>query len=889
MSSNNATEVSLIIGRERPTVAPEEGNEQREATGNNNNNNNEKFFSENPGSSRDYGCNANEQPLCLASRSVDERQRNVDVDDVVAKSVVQFDVADDKALTNSTENSCVLEEMLPGNGNGDVFDGKLFRKCRFSVRRETVIATRIDGVDDATGVRSTLYKCHLCGKLASTIDRLRRHLAVHCRNQLPNRCPVCEARFRIRPQLSLHLKTQHRSFFSDADGALRVDRGRGPAYATNGFSRSGPERAVSDRTETHTHVADDRSDSRFSTDDSVFVESAADRSAAESSSSVTSVLAGASHDEQDAVLNLANCFSKERNNGPFSSSPENVRSYSSKSNGVTHEKKNSSFVGNNASVCERNRDEIPESRRDGGRTTAEEDSTVESPFDHIRRVQDELKLLGVSTVNDNNTEYMDCTDLSVVGSSADSSKSDLASKIRRTENLGDDVTVVIPSDAPLDGTRTTSKGSTSSRTCSDADPATPRNKIVHAPAHRSILGHPQLRSKRKPGLSVDVGVSAATTTDTSSSWQPKSVDDDRCRSSVPQVASSSSGATSSTATSSSSMPLSIYSPLALSSFVQGFNGLMSSPLLSPIIAQTSLGFPGMLISPLSLYAAAQLTSGSFTTMMKNGLVATSSTGSREPPSSDGRMLSDLTPAEVNGLGRIKEELSPPGIEHGKSSASEGYGNSSESYGTSDDCYANPHIKCSSLSRTHSRLDVVNKPIKRESAYKPVIMSDGRTAYHCLYCNKNFCTMSDVNRHMDFHEDIRPYKCRFCNYYARTNSQLKVHMMRHQGIREFLCRLCNYKGVTQSDLNRHTKSQIHMMKERNVCVQCHEGFVSPMNLEQHRREKHNNNNNNNRSNNVVVGNNNNGENNNNNNNVRYHLMMAGLVKDGGGGGSCGNGN
>jgi len=58
-----------------------------------------------------------------------------------------------------------------------------------------------------------------------------------------------------------------------------------------------------------------------------------------------------------------------------------------------------------------------------------------------------------------------------------------------------------------------------------------------------------------------------------------------------------------------------------------------------------------------------------------------------------------------------------------------------------------------------------------------------------------------------------------------------------GIREYMCRLCNYKGVTQSDLNRHTKSQIHLMKARNECIQCSEGFVSPMNLEQHRQDKH----------------------------------------------------
>jgi len=58
-----------------------------------------------------------------------------------------------------------------------------------------------------------------------------------------------------------------------------------------------------------------------------------------------------------------------------------------------------------------------------------------------------------------------------------------------------------------------------------------------------------------------------------------------------------------------------------------------------------------------------------------------------------------------------------------------------------------------------------------------------------------------------------------------------------GIRKFQCRLCNYKGVTQSDLNRHAKSQIHMLKARNQCESCGEGFVSPINLGKHFHERH----------------------------------------------------
>ncbi|XP_035825002.1 uncharacterized protein LOC101858098 [Aplysia californica] len=142
------------------------------------------------------------------------------------------------------------------------------------------------------------------------------------------------------------------------------------------------------------------------------------------------------------------------------------------------------------------------------------------------------------------------------------------------------------------------------------------------------------------------------------------------------------------------------------------------------------------------------------------------------------------------------------------------------------------VTTTSLSRTHSRLCVVNEPVDRNALCKPKVLDDGRQVFSCAICHKNFLSLSDINRHMDFHEDIRPYKCKYCDYYARTNSQLKVHKLRHEGVREFCCRICNYKGVTQSDLNRHMKSQVHVLRSQNVCERCGEGFVTPRNLEEH---------------------------------------------------------
>jgi uncharacterized Zn-finger protein len=88
-----------------------------------------------------------------------------------------------------------------------------------------------------------------------------------------------------------------------------------------------------------------------------------------------------------------------------------------------------------------------------------------------------------------------------------------------------------------------------------------------------------------------------------------------------------------------------------------------------------------------------------------------------------------------------------------------------------------------LSKTNPRLAVVEPGIDRSAICKPRYIN-GKAIYSCIFCDKEFCSYSDINRHLNFHEDLRPFKCKYCEYQSRTNSQLKVHMMRHQGRREF---------------------------------------------------------------------------------------------------------
>lgn len=57
-----------------------------------------------------------------------------------------------------------------------------------------------------------------------------------------------------------------------------------------------------------------------------------------------------------------------------------------------------------------------------------------------------------------------------------------------------------------------------------------------------------------------------------------------------------------------------------------------------------------------------------------------------------------------------------------------------------------------------RLILPEKSLKRAEARRPLMGPDGRYLYPCGYCQKTFCSLSDLNRHIGFHESkgTRPF-------------------------------------------------------------------------------------------------------------------------------------
>ena len=83
-------------------------------------------------------------------------------------------------------------------------------KQQLSIRNETVVISRLDGVDSSTGDNVTLYKCHLCGRIYKQLSQLQLHLSTHFeRRVVVFQCLHCDSCFRYKVQLTQHLQLHH--------------------------------------------------------------------------------------------------------------------------------------------------------------------------------------------------------------------------------------------------------------------------------------------------------------------------------------------------------------------------------------------------------------------------------------------------------------------------------------------------------------------------------------------------------------------------------------------------------------------------------------------------------------------------------------------------------
>jgi len=245
---------------------------------------------------------------------------------------------------------------------------------------------------------------------------------------------------------------------------------------------------------------------------------------------------------------------------------------------------------------------------------------------------------------------------------------ELASEIRAKEHLDDDVTVVIPSDAPLDYVSRSDTQRSDTPRSSDLRKCT--EEIAHAPV-KSIMGHPHVQRKaRLSGSSTTVVVSAvdngSTTSVVSSSMLKTEAAQQMSLLNVNADSLQLGG-----------LPA-MFGPLALSTFVHGFGGLVAAA--SPFLSYYTHMPTAASLASLMAVTNTPLTSPQSTT----GAVDCTKSSEQQKDKSEDASTTD-------GVGMQVEEASSNG------SGSSGWTSDPLSSGLT-----NSITKCSSLSRTHSR-------------------------------------------------------------------------------------------------------------------------------------------------------------------------------------------
>jgi stress-induced morphogen len=83
-------------------------------------------------------------------------------------------------------------------------------KHQITIKNETVLVTRMDGVNINSGAKVSLYKCHQCGKVFNFLSNLQCHLSLHFERHITlYQCSLCGSNFKFRLQLFSHFQQNH--------------------------------------------------------------------------------------------------------------------------------------------------------------------------------------------------------------------------------------------------------------------------------------------------------------------------------------------------------------------------------------------------------------------------------------------------------------------------------------------------------------------------------------------------------------------------------------------------------------------------------------------------------------------------------------------------------
>jgi len=164
----------------------------------------------------------------------------------------------------------------------------------------------------------------------------------------------------------------------------------------------------------------------------------------------------------------------------------------------------------------------------------------------------------------------------------------------------------------------------------------------------------------------------------------------------------------------------------------------------------------------------------------------------------------------------------------------------------------------SMVRKEGKIEVkfesVSVDIDNSIQIKTLIEPPGEST-KCSFCNVNFSSLSEVNRHIEFvHEGKKPYKCerkklvvaakdcKICGASFKKHYMLKAHVLSaHKGTdfydgRDYKCLICDRASISEDGLKTHMKT-VHGGKKPHKCLICPMSFSTKYRVEVHTKSIH----------------------------------------------------
>lgn len=123
---------------------------------------------------------------------------------------------------------------------------------------------------------------------------------------------------------------------------------------------------------------------------------------------------------------------------------------------------------------------------------------------------------------------------------------------------------------------------------------------------------------------------------------------------------------------------------------------------------------------------------------------------------------------------------------------------------------------------------------QENMNQYIYTYDGVTeTYSCRSCNLEYETQSEVEEHIETHDET--FFCKTCNEYFYDPYKYCCHVYSHSKEKVFHCPVCPFKHTARTSIYRHINI-IHLKKYIHVCQHCGKGF-NDVTLHKEHEEQH----------------------------------------------------